>query len=383
MDEGLQQKQKVLYIITKSNFGGAQKHVFDLAVHLPNDKFEVVVTLGGSGILKDKLEAAQIRTVSISTMGRDISFFKDIASFFKVFSVIRKERPDVLHLHSPKAAGLGALSGRILGVKKIIYTVHGWAFNEDRNLFSKWLILFFSWLTTLCAHTIVTITERETNQTKKFPFVSKKIKYIPNGINIPEYINKEDAVRFFSEKIRRDISAQIIIGTISELHKSKGLTYAIDAVSKLLPMFPSLVFLIVSDGEEKKYLEKYIKERNLENNVYLLGYVADAARYIKGFSVFTLTSIKEGLPYVILEAGAAQVPCVATSVGGIPDVIHDMQSGILVKTKNANEIAHGIHYMLSNESKAQKFAAELHNTVVTQFSIDTMLNNIITLYLTR
>src|SRR4051812_48210118 len=120
---------KILYLITKSNWGGAQKHVFDLATGMRDKGQEIKVAVGGEGELKTRLEAAGIFTYTISSMGRDLSVSKDSDSFKQIFSVIRAQKPDVLHLHSPKAAGLGALSGRILRVKNIVMTVHGWTWN--------------------------------------------------------------------------------------------------------------------------------------------------------------------------------------------------------------------------------------------------------------
>ncbi len=371
---------KVLYIITKSNFGGAQKHVFDLATNLPKDQFEVVVALGGDGLLKQKLETAAVRTVSVGKMGRDISIFKDLSSLFDVYKIIKKERPDVIHLHSPKAAGLGALSGRLLGVKNIVYTVHGWAFNEDRGSLFKFLTYSASWLTALLVHKIITITERETEQTKLFPLVSKKVFYVHNGIEVPAFLPKNEARHFIEQKIGADLSSSIIVGTIAELHKNKGLTYAIDAMEIVYRTFPNIVFIVMGDGEEKERLNKLIIQKGLHNVVCLMGFVDNARIYLKAFDMFALTSVKEGLPYVVLEAGAAALPCVTTSVGGIPDVITDMKSGILVKLRNPDEIAQGIAYMIEHPQKAQEFASTLQKIVLTEFSIETMIKRVITLY---
>ena len=143
---------KIMYIITKSNWGGAQRHVFDLSTSMKANGHEVWVALGGDGILKKKLEEAGIYTFSIANMNRDINLGKDAGSFKEIYNVIKNKRPDVIHLHSPKAAGLGALAGRLLGTKKIITTVHGWTFNEPRPAIEKLAIYFFSWLTMLLNH---------------------------------------------------------------------------------------------------------------------------------------------------------------------------------------------------------------------------------------
>src|SRR5688572_22606349 len=115
-------KKKILYIITKSNWGGAQKYVHDLATGLPKEQFDVAVAFGhaspeatqakrGTGSLKERLDVAGIRTISIPRLGRDIQLIDESAVFFSLVKLIRNEKPDVIHLNSPKIGGLGALAG--------------------------------------------------------------------------------------------------------------------------------------------------------------------------------------------------------------------------------------------------------------------------------
>ena len=144
-----EEKLKILFIITKSNFGGAQRYVYDIATHLPKDKFEATVALGGSGVLKDKLEATGIRTIALPDLERDISVVKEWRAFVNIFKAIKETEPDIVHLNSSKAGALGALAARLynlflklskrdlqLGIK-IIFTAHGWAFKEKRNCYRK------------------------------------------------------------------------------------------------------------------------------------------------------------------------------------------------------------------------------------------------------
>src|SRR6185369_2032810 len=101
----------------------------DLATHL-TDEYEVTVALGGNGILKRKLEEAGIRTIAVSSLGRDIDTKNDTSAFSELLSIFKKEKPDIVHLNSSKAGGLGALAARLSGVPRVFYTAHGWAYNE-------------------------------------------------------------------------------------------------------------------------------------------------------------------------------------------------------------------------------------------------------------
>src|SRR3990167_9212541 len=106
-------KTKILIGITKATAGGAQRYVFDLATHLPREHYSVLVVAGEPGPLIERLSVANIQTAIIPDLGRDIALSKDWHSFWKLAEIVRKEKPDILHLNSPKMAGLGALAGRI------------------------------------------------------------------------------------------------------------------------------------------------------------------------------------------------------------------------------------------------------------------------------
>jgi glycosyltransferase involved in cell wall biosynthesis len=371
---------KILYIITKSNWGGAQRHVYDLAIAAKKHGQEVVVALGGEGILRDRLREAGITTRSIGSMKRDINFSGDSASLLDIFKIIREVKPEILHLHSPKAAGLGSLAGRILGVKKIIYTVHGWAFNEDRPHYQKALIAFFSWLTMLFSTHVIMISEKELGQAQAFPLVRQKLRMTRLGIHPPTFFATSSAQHFFQTKAQEPLGKKFIIGTIAELHPNKGLIYAINALEKLKAVHPNFIYFIISEGEQRTLLENMIKEKGLENHIKLIGFVPHAAEYLKGLNLFLLPSVKEGVPYTLLEAGFAGVPVVSTTVGGIPELIEDMQTGVLVQPKKSEELFHAIEFLIEHKGTLREYARNFQERVRTHFNLDQMIQATFKIY---
>jgi glycosyltransferase involved in cell wall biosynthesis len=367
---------RILHIITKSNWGGAQRHVFDIATAMKAKGHDVWVVLGGEGLLKVKLENAGIYTFSITTLGRDMAFKKDFHSFRTIWSVIKDKRPDIIHLHSPKASGLGSLAGRLLRVKKIITTVHGWSFNESRPVIERALIIFASWITMILSHTTILLSNREYTQAKYFPGIKNKITMIPLGLKAPTFMSVNGAKQTISKNIGMnlvDFNKKIIIGTIAELHKNKGLTYLINAMSLVSERHENAICVIIGDGEEKTALHMLIKEKKLEQNVHLLGFMDNASDYLKSFNIFVLPSIKEGLPYSILEAGCASLPVVATTAGGISEIVEDMKSGILIQPKNSNELAHALSFMIEHPEERRGYGTVLKERVATKFSVEKML----------
>lgn len=309
-------KKKIIFVITKSNWGGAQRYVYDLATKLPESEFDVCVALGGAGSkdakvgkLEEKLRLNGIRTIFIKSFMRDISIFKEFAAFFELISILRHEKPDIVHLNSSKAGGTGALAARLCGVRRIIFTSHGWAFNENRSLFVITLIEVLQWITVLFSHKTVCVSRFDADQVKHWPLVAKKISVVHNGIT-PMTLGTGEVIR---SAFPKGVS---ITGTIGELTRNKNQEVLIEEAMRDSSMYVA----IVGEGEDRKMLEERIKSYNLEDRVKLFGFIS-ADEALKGFDKFTLPSIKEGLPYVLLEAKQAGLPIIANRVGGIGEIL--------------------------------------------------------------
>jgi glycosyltransferase involved in cell wall biosynthesis len=372
-------KKKILYIITKSNWGGAQRHVFDLAVSLPKTDFETTVVLGGKGPLKEKLEAAGIRIISINALGRDLNTIKDSWSSLVIFKIIKKEKPDILHLHSSKVGGLGALTGRILGVKKIIFTVHGWAFKEKRGRFQKKILFFISWLTMLLSHKTISVSDDDYQKAPRF-LVGKKLLKIKNGVSTIKFLSQMEARAILDIALPPDT---LIAGIIAELHRNKGLEFAIAAladIEKSGNLARQIKLAIIGSGEEQANLEKLTENLGLKNSVRLLGPKENAASFLKAFDIFILPSIKEGMPYSLLEAGLAELPSIASRVGGVPEIIDDMDSGILIKPGDYKEISFALRFLSQHPEKMAMFGRKLAEKVRREFSFDETLKRVLAVY---
>ena len=375
--------RKLFICITKSNWGGAQKYVFDIATNTPRDQFDTTVLLGESGDLMKRLEEAGVKTILLRNSQRDINIKKEIGLLFELIKLFRKEKPDIIHLNSSKMGGMGALAGRMAGVKKIIFTAHGWAFNEDRNFLSKILIKMLHILTIILCHETISVSEATKKQIGR-PF-NKKLTVIKNGLREIELKNKDSARENLSikvlqknQKVANLLSGNPIwIGTISELHTTKGLGYAIEAISKIKK---NVIFLIIGEGEKRKELEEQAVKLGVSNKIFLIGQVDSASSYLKAFDIFTLSSITEALPYVLLEAGYASLPVIASNVGGIPEIIENNKTGILVSPKNSEEIKNSIEYLMKNPEKLRFLGDSLKEKISKNFTQKIMLEKTFTLY---
>lgn len=375
-------KTKIIYCVTKSVLYGAQKYILEMASALSKDDFDVAVATGGNGILIDKLKERGIRTVPIPSIDRDIKLFKELKSFKEILDIFKKERPDIIHLNSSKMGGIGALAGRIAGVKKIIFTAHGWPFNENRNFISKVLIWFASYLSALLATEVIVIDEKDFRQAKQFPFCKNKITLIHNGIKPFDFFEREISRKVLIEKIGQNpFKGKIVIGTTAELHNNKGLKYGIEAIS-LLPweIQQKLSYIIIGEGEERSNLELLIRQKRLEDKVYLPGFMDDAKKYLGAFDIFMFPSLKEGLPYALLEAGFASLPIITTKVGGIPDIIGDLKSEFIVEPKRADELARVLLELIENKKVRDSLSKKNRENILAKFTFEKMFNKTLKLY---
>ena len=370
-------REKIIIGITKGSWGGAQKYVFDIANELHTKKVPVSVLVGERGDLTEKLESKGIIVHCVENMGRDVKLLSEIGVLWNIFKILHKEKPGVLHTNSSKMGALGSIAGRFTGIPKIIFTAHGWAHVEERPLWQQFIIKSIHYVTVLLSHKTIAVSKIVKSQMAS-SLISKKIEVIHNGVENVKFIKKEEALSFLDVATRGELrGCKYIVGTISELHKNKGLGYAIEA-TKYMPTGTCLA--IIGEGEKREELENLISKQKLNNKVMLLGHIQKASSYLKAFDIFFLSSIKEGLPYTILEAGMAQLPVVATAVGGIPEIIEDLESGLLVQSRNPKEIGAAIRFLEENKRKTKEMAVSLQKKVKQEFSKEKMLTQTIKLY---
>jgi len=375
-------KKKILFVITKSNWGGAQRYVFDLANTLPKEGFEVKVALGGIGAkdarpgrLNEKLKENGIHTIFINSFMRDISFSKELKALGELTEIFKVERPDIVHLNSSKAGGLGALAARRAGVRKIVYTSHGLPHDEDRNVFARGFIWLATWATFLMCTDVIVISTDNERRAKKMPFCKQKIKLVHNGVEPISFLERADARAQLSEKIDIVPNASVWIGTIANLEWNKGLHYLVRAAGELKRKGVDFVLFVIGEGGERVFLETLISDEDLTNCVFLPGFIEGASNYLRAFDIYTLTSSKEGLPYVLMEAGLAGLPCVASDIPAVRDIIPDNSFGLLFKTRDHRDLAEQILTMIKSADLKEKTSEALKKRVAQEFSITHMVEN--------
>ena len=397
--------KRILYIITKSVWGGAAKYVYDLATSLSKENFEVFIASGpapkkarygkdNQGKFAEEIKKANLPYFEIHNFQRSVNPFKDIFAFFEILILLFKIKPDIIHVNSPKAGGITGIAASIYKVLhklqttnyklQTIYTPHGWAIKEDRPKWQVFLIKLFSKLTCLFYDKIICVSEYDKNiaiQNNIAPahkITTIHVSISPKNIS---FLLREEA----QKKLLNGKTSPFIIGTIAEWNKNKGLFYLLEAALEFKRKLDNkqanawspiseLDIILIGSGEnaDKEKMYDFVKNHNLEN-VHLIEWIDNAAAYLNGFDIFILPSIKEGFPYSILEAMAAQLPIITTPVGGIPEVIENNVNGILVQPKNSHELALKILYLINNPAIGREMARKAREKVEKEFSLEKMI----------
>lgn len=351
-----QHKKKVLFLITKSNWGGAQRYVYDLATNLDQRLFEPVVAMGGAGELHVMLQNAGIRTITIHSLIRDVSSKHEWAFFKELTAIIKTEKPDVFHINSSKAGAVGALVGRLYKIPRIIFTAHGWAFNEQRPLWQRLLIKAIHWMTVVLSHRTIAVSRAIITQ-MNWPGAERRMKLIHPGRTIGpmyEYHEAREKICDFFPQLR-PFQHHAWIGCIAELHPIKRHDLLIESMKTLVSTRPDVKLICIGNGEMRTALELQIKKAGLQESIFFVGALTDAARFIPAFEILTLVSDSESYGYVLHEAGLGKVAVVATKVGGIPDIITPNVSGVLVPPNSASDITAALTTLLDNPHTRQQY----------------------------
>jgi len=361
---------KILYGITKSNFGGAQRYVYDLAKVMKAQGHDVAVLCGGNGTLVEKLKEENIRVINLPYLQRDISIVDELRSLHFIFRTLFEEKPDIFHTNSSKMGGLGVVTARLAGVKRIIFTGHGWAFNEPRPWWQRPVIKFFTWLTIIGSHKTICVSEKTKKDVEKWPFIKNKLEVIYNGIELFELVPREDNT--------------FTVGAISELHKIKGLDVLLIAWSKFIknPARTTVQsgrrqakLVIMGDGEERENLENMARNLGISDSVDFRGFIENARTHLSSFDIFVMPSRSEAMPCSLLEAGISGRPVIATYVGGIPEVIENGITGALVPPEDPEALLSSLVLFYDNPRMRDRLGDFLKKSVEEKFSKEKMISD--------
>ena len=274
------------------------------------------------------------------------SLFFIIPDMISLCRTIRKQKVVIICSHDYKSNLYALLAGKILNLPTMA-VFHGRTRTDRKALFyesfDNLLLPYFD--------TLICVSEHTKTQLQKIIKKPPPVYVIPNAIPL-EPVNKTTTKPLPETYRRKDNRKQAVFA--GRLCSEKGIFDLIRAAAKVIDKRDDITFLILGDGPEKDHLKKTISDNGLTNFIHLLGFTNSIFDYYRSMDFLILPSLSESMPMVILEAFSLKKPVIATSVGGIPEIVQHGKTGLLVKPGDANALARAIESLLDNPQKAEE-----------------------------
>lgn len=351
--------RKLILLTVGLGVGGTETHVLELASRIDRTRFDVTVcSLKAGGDLVEELRTRGVRVVSLEGTGK-----LDARALFRLWRLLRKERPDIIQAFLFWANIAARLLGRIFGKFPVISSYH------DEVVSEGWLVRTIDRLTLKWSHTIVCCSEAvRRSVSSRIGGDTARYAIIPFGVDPRQFSTADVATR-------RELGLKEggpVIGTICRLvEPKKGLSVLLAAIANLKQVrgTPGCQLLIVGDGPARAMLQELSERLGIAPWVVFSGTRRDIPRVLPVMHAFVLPSLYEGFGISILEAMAAGRPVIATSVGGIPEfVTHDV-TGLLVEPDNVTALAGAIKKVLESSEQARRMGLKGQEHVKRKYGI--------------
>ena len=347
-------RPRILFVVTLAETGGAQTYVATLLAPL-TERFDVAVAAHGEGPLREASRAAGVRFVPLKNVRRPLSLWRDPLGLLELLGILRRERPHIVHVNSAKAAALGRLAAWLAGTPVRIYTVHGWAFlahGGPASTLYRWAERLLRPLTTVTV--CVADSERRAGLAAG-TCDERTTVVVHNGV---------DSSRARVAEAHSGTPRLVTVGRLQAPKDALTLVRALAAVQG-----SPFELLVVGDGPDRPSIEEEVRRLGLERAVELVGQRDDVPELLATADLFVLSSRSEGLPLSILEAMAAGLPVVASGVGGIPEVVVDGETGLLVPPGDPQRLAAAVEQLLVNASLRRRFGEAGRRRVAEHFDL--------------
>ena len=359
---------RVMHIIWSLDLGGAEQVVMNLTRHFDRKKFQpIVCCLNEKGRYAYLVENDGIPVFEMKKYPK-----LDFLLLPRLVRLIKRTKVDLIHTHLFTANLWGRLAAKLARVP-VVSTEHGmdsWRSAIDLSL-DQWLATFNQKIICVSEGVRRFYGQRNSN-------LDGKVKIIHNGIDVERFSAPADR-----EEIRRQLGlnpSAHVVGIVGRLVPDKAHEDFIDAVKIISEQDPLIRGLIIGEGKLHRQLKAKVMKMHLEDKIYFLGNRNELPPLYRAMDIFVMSSIREGFPLTILEAMAANIPIVATDVGGVGECIEHEKDGILVPARNPKALATAIQILFADPSLMEELAKNASEKVWSQFSVQKMTQDHEALY---
>ena len=353
---------KIVRIIARLNIGGPAINAVLLSEGLNDNGFKTTFVTGS--IEKDEGDMSYfayergVRPVIVNELSREINVFKDLIALWKIYKIVKKEKPDIVHTHTAKAGALGRIAAILAGVPVRVHTFHGHVFDGYfNNAATRIFIAIERFLGRFTAKIISVSNSVANDVVMRYNIVPKgKVAVIPLGFDLQRFF----AIDKYKGNLKKELGLNediLLVGIVGRLVPIKNHKMFLDAARKILATSHyslTTKFIIVGDGELRQELEEYVDKIGIRQHVVFLGWRRDLESIYADLDIVCLTSLNEGTPVSLIEAMACGKPVVATDVGGVKDIVKESINGLLVPSGDVDGFRSAIINILQDNEKRMR-----------------------------
>lgn len=355
---------RILYVITRSEPGGAQMHVLDLIQGLP-PSFETAVVTGEEGFLADRARSLGSLVFCIPELKRSMHPYRDTKAAWKIWRIIKTFQPDLIHAHTFKAGVTGRLAAFFADVPSL-YTAHGWQFASGTPSLQKLVAFPGELVSAVLGDGVVTVSRYDSRLAARTGVTRRgKTWMIRNGV--PDSPLRADPGGETTVNI-------VMVGRFAEQKDHLLLLHALRHVQGAWEL------RLVGDGPTKQKIEAETQKLCLTNRVHFLGARSDVPEILAASQIFVLASFYEGLPLSVLEAMRAGLPTVVTDVGGIRDCVFDGRTGFVVRPQDREDMRSALQTLIESRTLRRQMGSAARVLYERSFTSERMLAKTLAVY---
>ena len=378
-------KVRVLRIIARLNIGGPAIHVVNLNAGLDPSRFEQVLVSGtenpGEGSMLDYAISRGVKPVIMPEIVGQLRFgVADVKALAKLYRLMCRERPHIVHTHTAKAGFLGRLSAWLAGVPIIIHTYHGHILRGYYGPIISWFLRCMERALAFFTVGIIAVSEEVKRDLLSHGIASPdKITVIPLGFELEPFLNSGAHWDEFRHELGLN-NTHRLVGIVGRIVPIKNHRLFLEAAATVAVEEPAARFIVVGDGELRPEMEEYARKLGIGERVIFTSWRRDLPRIYADLDVLAITSNNEGTPVSAIEAMAAGCPVVATRVGGLPDLIAHGETGYLVPPGDADAMAAAILRLLQDTQTVGSIGQTARAMAQERFLVKRLITDMESLY---